>query len=49
MRELTRFEPLFTEPFEDMFRRMLKPVRWEFEGLPTDIRIDVQERDDATP
>jgi len=47
MRELTRFEPLFTEPFEGMFRRMLKPVRWEFEGLPTDIRIDVQESDNA--
>jgi HSP20 family protein len=47
MRELTRFEPLFTEPFEGMFRRMLKPVRWEFEGLPTDIRVDVQESENA--
>jgi HSP20 family protein len=47
MRELTRFEPLFTEPFEDMFRRMLRPVRFELEGLPKDIRIDVQEAEKA--
>jgi HSP20 family protein len=47
MRELTRFEPLFTEPFEDMFRRMFKPVRFELEGLPKDIRIDVQEGEKA--
>jgi HSP20 family protein len=30
-----------------MFRRMFKPARWEFEGLPKDIRIDVQENDKA--
>jgi HSP20 family protein len=46
MRSLTRFEPLFTEPFEDMFR-LFKPVRFELEGLPKDIRVDVQESDAA--
>jgi len=47
MRNLTRFEPLFTEPFEDLFRQMFKPVRFELEGLPKDIRVDVQESDAA--
>jgi HSP20 family protein len=45
MTNLVRFEPLFTEPFDDLFRRMLKPVRWDFEGLPKDIRVDVRETD----
>ena len=47
MTNLVRFEPLFTEPFDDLFRRMLKPVRWDFEGLPRDIRLDVRETDTA--
>jgi HSP20 family protein len=47
MTNLVRFEPLFTEPFDDLFRRMLKPVRWEFEGLPKDIKVDVRETDTA--
>jgi HSP20 family protein len=47
MRNLTRFEPLFTEPFEGLFRQMFKPVRFELEGLPQDIRVDVQEADAA--
>ena len=45
MTNLVRFEPLFTEPFDDLFRRMLKPVRWDFEGLPRDIKVDVRETD----
>lgn len=45
MTNLVRFEPLFTEPFDDLFRRMLKPVRWDLEGLPKDIRVDVRETD----
>ncbi|HSD43257.1 MAG TPA: Hsp20/alpha crystallin family protein [Burkholderiales bacterium] len=45
MRNLIRYEPLFTEPFEDFFRQMFKPVRWELEGLPKDIRVDVSETD----
>jgi HSP20 family protein len=47
MTNITRFEPLFTEPFEDLFRRVWKPVRWELEGLPKDIRIDVHEGENA--
>ena len=47
MTNLIRFEPLFTEPFEDFFRRAFKPVRWEVEGLPKDIRVDVRETDTA--
>jgi HSP20 family protein len=45
MTNITRFEPLFTEPFEEFFRRVMRPVRWEMEGLPQDIRIDVREND----
>ena len=41
---LTRFDP-FGEPFEDIFRRMLRPVRWEAEGTPLQIKIDVEEND----
>jgi HSP20 family protein len=39
---LSRFDP-FGEPFEDIFRRMLRPVRWEAEGTPVQIKIDVEE------
>lgn len=51
MANITRFDPfvsgmdLFGEPFEDMFRRMLKPARWQVEGLPAEIKIDVEEKD----
>jgi HSP20 family protein len=41
---ITRFDP-FT--FEDMFRGMLKPMRWEVEGMPREIKIDVEESDKA--
>ena len=47
MTNLTRFEPLFTMPFDDLFRRMLRPVRWEVEGLPAEMRLDVHESDTA--
>jgi HSP20 family protein len=53
MANITRFDPfvsgmdLFGEPFEEMFRRMLKPVRWQAEGLPADIKVDVEENDRA--
>ena len=42
-----RFDP-FGESFEDAFRRMLRPVRWEgAEGAPVDIKVDVEENDKA--
>jgi HSP20 family protein len=41
---LSRFDP-FGEPFEDIFRRMLRPVRWEAEGTPLQIKMDVEEDD----
>jgi HSP20 family protein len=44
---ITRFDP-FGESFEDAFRRMLRPVRWEgAEGAPVDIKVDVEENDKA--
>ncbi len=47
MTRLTRFEPLFTMPFDDLFRRTMRPVRWEVEGLPAEMRLDVHETDTA--
>ena len=44
---VARFDP-FGESFEDAFRRMLRPVRWEgAEGAPVDIKVDVEENDKA--
>ena len=44
---LARFDP-FGDSFEDAFRRMLRPVRWEgAEGAPVDIKVDVEENDKA--
>src|SRR5262245_11118169 len=45
MATITRFDP-FSDPFEDIFRRMLRPVRWE-EGTPVEIKLDVEENDRA--
>ena len=51
MANITRFDPFlsrldpFGEPFEDIFRRMLRPVRWEAEGTPVQVKIDVEEND----
>lgn len=45
MTRIARFEPLFTEPFDAFFRRVTQPVRWEVEGLPQEIRIDVRENE----
>jgi HSP20 family protein len=34
-------------PFDDLLRRVTRPVRWEVEGLPADMRLDVHESDTA--
>jgi HSP20 family protein len=46
MANITRFDP-FADSFDDLFRRMFKPVRWEVEGVPTEIKVDVEENDKA--
>ena len=46
MANMTRFDP-FADPFEDMVRRMLKPVRWEVDAQPLQIKVDVEENDKA--
>jgi len=46
MANLTRFDP-FADPFEDMVRRVFKPVRWEVDTQPLQIKVDVQENDKA--
>jgi HSP20 family protein len=46
MANLVRFDP-FVDPFEDVVRRMFKPVRWEGEAQPLQIKVDVEENDKA--
>src|SRR4249920_2804190 len=46
MANVARFDP-FADPFEDLVRRMLKPVRWEAEAQPLQIKVDVEENDKA--
>jgi HSP20 family protein len=44
MANITRFDP-FTDPFEDLFRRVLRPMRWEADEQALQIKIDVEEDD----
>jgi len=46
MANLMRFDP-FGDPFEDLVRRVFKPVRWEGEEQPLQIKVDVEENDKA--
>jgi HSP20 family protein len=46
MANIARFDP-FADPFEDIVRRMLKPVRWEADAQPLQIKVDVDENDKA--
>lgn len=46
MANITRFDP-FSDTFEDFFRRVFRPVRWEVEGAPMEIKVDVEESDKA--
>jgi HSP20 family protein len=46
MANLTRFDP-FADPFEYLVRRVFKPVRWETETQPLQIKVDVEENDKA--
>lgn len=54
MANITRFDPFgigrfdpFGESFDDVFRRFFKPMRWEGEGGPLEIRLDVEEGEQA--
>jgi HSP20 family protein len=44
MANITRFDP-FADPFEDLFRRVLRPIRWESDEQPLQIKVDVEEDD----
>jgi len=46
MANIARFDP-FADSFDDFFRRVFRPVRWEVEGMPTEIKVDVEETDKA--
>jgi HSP20 family protein len=44
MANITRFDP-FSDYIDDVFRRALRPVRWELEDQPLQIKLDVAEND----
>jgi HSP20 family protein len=44
MANIARFDP-FSESIDDMFRRVLRPVRWELDEQPLQIKLDVAEND----
>ena len=44
MANITRFDP-FSDSFEDLFRRVLRPIRWEADEQPLQIKVDVEEDD----
>ena len=44
MANIVRFDP-FTDSFEDLFRRVLRPIRWEGDDQPLQIKVDVEEDD----
>ena len=44
MANIARFDP-FSESIDDMFRRVLRPVRWELDEQPLQIKLDVSEND----
>jgi HSP20 family protein len=42
MANIARFDP-FTDSFEDLFGRVLRPIRWEGDDQPLRIKVDVEE------
>jgi len=44
MANIARLDP-FTDSFEDIFRRVFRPTRWEGEDQPLQIKVDVEEDD----
>lgn len=46
MANIARFDP-FADPFDDLVRRVFKPVRWEADAQPLQIKVDVEENDKA--
>jgi HSP20 family protein len=46
MANMTRFDP-FGDTFDDVFRRLLRPARWEGEAAPAEVKLDVHENDKA--
>jgi len=44
MANIARFDP-FGDSIDDMFRRVLRPMRWEVEEQPLQIKLDVSEND----
>lgn len=46
MANIARFDP-FADSFDDLMRRVFKPVRWEADVQPLQIKVDVEENDKA--
>lgn len=49
MTQLTRYNPLLSDPFEDVFKGFFRPVRlgWDEEAAAPQIKIDVEENEKA--
>ena len=46
MANLTRLDP-FADSFDDLIRRVFRPVRWDADLQPLQIKVDVEENDKA--
>lgn len=46
MANLTRLDP-FADSFDDLIRRVFRPVRWDADVQPLQIKVDVEENDKA--
>jgi HSP20 family protein len=46
MANLTRLDP-FADSFDDLIRRVFRPVRWDTDVQPLQIKVDVEENDKA--
>jgi HSP20 family protein len=46
MANIARFDP-FNDSFEELFRRVFKPMRWEGEEQPLQIKVDVEDDDNS--
>jgi HSP20 family protein len=40
MSNLRLFDPLLSDPFENILRRIVVPIRMDLENRPTDMRVD---------
>lgn len=47
MSRLQIYDPFLANPFDDVFSGFLRPMKWEQEMAPSQIKVDVEENDKA--